>query len=58
MPAITISALFVAATQMLFFVNMIWSLTQWPEIGSESLGGDDARMADAGSPAEARQLGA
>ena len=29
--AITISALFVAATQMLFFINMIWSLTRGPK---------------------------
>ena len=29
--AITVSALFVAATQILFFVNVIWSLTRGPK---------------------------
>ena len=55
---ITMSALFVAATQLLFFINMIWSLAKGPKSDPESLGCDDPRVADAGSPAEARQLGA
>ena len=55
--AITISALFVAATQILFFINVIWSPAQRQESRSESLGCHIAGMADAGYPAETRQLG-
>ena len=55
---ITMSALFVAATQILFFINVVWSTEEGAEGGSESVGCNDARVADAGHPAEARQLGA
>ena len=56
--AITISAMFVALTQILFFVERDLEPDARAEVGSESVGSDDTRVADAGSPAEARQLGA
>ena len=54
---ITMSALFVAARRSCSSLNVFWSLRKGPESGSESMGCNDARMADAGYSAEARQLG-
>ena len=54
---ITISALFVAAVQMVFLFNLVWSYFHGKPAGPQSLARDHARMADARYAAEARQLG-
>ena len=53
---ITVMALIVGFAQMVFLFNLVWSLFKGRP-RRQSMGGDDAGVADAGDPARARQLG-
>ena len=55
--SITIAALIVAAAQLIFIFNLIWSLKYGKPSGRQSVARDDARMADARNAAAAWQLG-
>ena len=55
--SMTISALIIAATQILFLYNIIASLKNGEKGRPEPVEGHVARMADAGHAAQARQLG-
>ena len=56
--AITIAAIVVATAQVIFIINVVYSLMKGKRAESQSLGSDDARVADSGYSARARQLGA
>ena len=44
---ITIAALFVAASQLIFLFNLVWSLKHGEKAGPNPVARHDARMADA-----------
>ena len=54
---ITVAAIFVALSQIFFFINVISSLRNGKPAGGKSLECDDARMADAADAARALELG-
>ena len=55
--AITIAAIVVAVAQLIFLVNVFYSLRKGKQAPRQSVGRDDARVADAADSARARQLG-